>query len=141
MKYIGYLMLGVVPTALALLLAGCGGGGDSGSSSIPKSSDDAASELEKTFKDAPQPAVKKQATQASKALKDKDYEKAAETLTRMQQQEGLEFNQRMQIRNSRAALEREIAEGLESNDPKERQRAKAAMRRLQQLNQQQRNQR
>ncbi len=136
MRRISYLWLGVLPAAVSLLLAGCGGG-DSGSSSIPKSSEEAASELEKTFKDTSEPGMKKQANQASQALKNKNYKKAAETLTRMQKQKGLKFQQRMQIRNSRAALEKEIAEGLESSDPKERERARAARRRLQQLNQQQ----
>jgi hypothetical protein len=124
--FTGFRIRGMALVLGAMILASCGGEKSDPLAAIPESIPASSKQLEKVFSQAP-PRVKSQSQKLIEAYQRGDFEEAAGMVVQMQNNPELDFDQQWAIRNSRSALEKNLARGVEAGDPK----AIAAFRRLQ----------
>jgi hypothetical protein len=104
----------------ALLSAGCGQTEPDPLTVIPRNPEEAATQVEQVFRDAP-PPVQEAATQASEAMRRGDYEQAVVSLQVAKNQEAITLQQGMAIHNSMVAMEASLIRAMESGDPQAKQ--------------------
>jgi hypothetical protein len=104
----------------ALLSAGCGKTETDPLAVIPRNPEEAATQVEQVFRDAP-PPILEAATQASEAMRRGDYEQAVVSLQVAKNQEAVTLQQGMAIHNSMVAMEASLIRAMEAGDPQAKQ--------------------
>jgi len=108
-------MIGALLVAVLLTAGGCGKS-SSGDAAVPKTPQQAASQLEQVFAPA-QVEIKDKAVAASQALRTSDYEKAAQALALLETRNDLTLEQGLAVHNSSIALIGKLVVAMEAGDP------------------------
>ncbi len=111
-----------------LLLDGCRKSGDDLSEAVPRSPNEAASQLQKVFQTAA-PDIKQTVSLVTEAMQKDDYEKAIVSLQIIRSGRNITLEQGLAIHNSELAMRRKILSGVEAGD----ENAKRAYRLLKDL--------
>ena len=111
---------------LLVILSGCGGEKKDPLAVVPETIPESSKQISRVFESAP-PRIKTHTDKLIQAYESGNLEEAAGTIIMLQENRELDFDQQMTIRNARGTLEKNLARGVESGDPK----AIAAWRRLQ----------
>ena len=118
-KHLGSLVGGLGAAAL-LLVSGCGKSGAQKDLPVPKTTKQAATQLDQVFAAATaeaSPEVKQNAAVASQALRSGEYETAIVSLSAIKESRNLTLDQGMAVYNSMAALRGKILADMEAGDP------------------------
>lgn len=108
---IRHLLVGFAAT----FLFGCGMSEDERLARVPKNMSEAASELEQVFANADS-ATKENASIATRALREGEYDKAVVSIMSIKNQDNLSFEQGMILRNSMVTLQRDLMSAAEDGD-------------------------
>ena len=116
-------------TVTACLLSACGSGDSNQTSRAPKNIEEAAAKVDNVFKDA-NPEVSQAASNLSSALKERQFEAAAEQLDKFNNIPQLTYEQAVAIQESRNKLVENIASRIDTDPSAKRawERMKASAR-------------
>jgi len=108
--------LAAVLGAIAVLfLDGCSKSRDDLSEAVPRSPNEAASQLQKVFATAA-PDIKQTVSVVTEAMRKDDYEKAVASLQIIRSGKNITLDQGLAIHNSELAMRRKILSGMEAGD-------------------------
>jgi hypothetical protein len=113
-------LVGSLSAAVLLAVCGCGKTGTGKDLPAPKTTKQAASQLEQVFATTTagvSPEVKNNAVVASQALRSGEYETAIVSLSAIKQSQNLTLEQGMVVHNSMVALKGRILAAMEAGDP------------------------
>jgi len=112
--------LGSLSVAVLLAVCGCGKSGAEKDLPVPKTTKQAATQLDQVFATATaevSPEVKQNAAVASQALRSGEYETAIVSLGAIKESQNLTLDQGIAVYNSMAALRGKILADMEAGDP------------------------
>jgi hypothetical protein len=118
----------VIGTVALVFLQGCGKSNEATGAAVPRSPQEAASQLQTVFAKAA-PNIRQTADTASNAMRQGDYEQAVVALQVIRSSTNVSFEQGLAVHNSVVAMERQLINAAEAGD----QNAKRAYKILKEL--------